>query len=65
MKFKVRLIDWISGILRVTDYFFEDVDAAKKHAAESKARHSKVYNSKGELVEHIQHIVTENNNTYA
>jgi hypothetical protein len=64
MKFNVKLFDWVLGILNVQEFNFENLEQAKTHATASKSRNAKIYNLKGEMIDHIQHIPV-NNNTYA
>ena len=61
-KHKVKSHHWKHGVLHTVEHFFDTLDEALAHSAESTAHTVKVYSPEGEL----QHVkIPEKSETYA
>lgn len=58
----VKHHNWVDGILKTVEHFFDTVEEAIEHAKTSEAHTVKVYNTSGELVHTSQNTVS---NAYA
>jgi hypothetical protein len=54
MKHRVKKHHWHQGVLRSTEYFFENLLEALTFAKDSGEHTVKVYNEQEELVHHIE-----------
>jgi len=63
-KHKVRVHNWLNGVLQVSDNFFENLELAMDFANTTSGHSVKVFNENQELVHHVQNAETPTN-TYA
>jgi hypothetical protein len=61
MSFKVKLHNWIEGVLHFVEHEFEELEVALGFAKESTSHQIKVYNSDGEVV----YMTVNSDGTYA
>ncbi len=61
MSHKVRLHNWINGILTFVDHMFEDFEQALDFAKKSDADSFKIYDRNDQVLHHSEHDQT----TYA
>lgn len=63
-RHKVRVHNWVNGVLQVADHFFENFDLAFGFANNTKGHSIKVYDENDQIVQHIQNSAVDTN-TYA